>query len=147
MSTPTNREALRATGQFAFDALSGRMGVVMMTLAYGSLAVVLLAYVSTQVYTSSLIEDVGARKIEERKLQERISVTTADYARLASRTRVATYCEETLGMRPADAQTMTRVWATGVGRIRDDAELIASPIEIQSVLGSDIVGMSEVIRK
>ena len=37
----------------------------MMVLGYLTFAVLLLAYVSTQVYTSSLMEDVAARKREE----------------------------------------------------------------------------------
>lgn len=147
MSRQNRHETLRATSQFVVDALSGRMGIVMMTLAYASLAVVLLAYVSTQVYTSSLIEDIGARKIEERRLKEHISVMTADYARLTSRTRIAPYCEDVLGMVPANAKSMTRVWMGGNTRVAEKTEWLASPIEIQSVLGSDIVGMSEVIRE
>lgn len=120
----------------------------MMTLSYASLAVVLLAYVSTQVYTSSLMEEVARRQDERRHMEERIGAMMGDYAGLVSRARVASFCENNLGMIEADATRMTRVRISPGDRVpsRSD-ESTLDHIEVSEMLGANLLGAPEVRRR
>jgi hypothetical protein len=140
-------QRLRRVGQFALDALTGRLGVFMMTLSYAVFAVVLLGYVSTQVYTNSLMEDIGARRREQAKLRERIGHLTAKYASLASRARVADYCEEKLSMVEADTTQMVRVSVEDGHIITGRREFIQEPVRVTDMLGSELGDLTEVIRR
>ena len=131
------------------DALAGRMGMPMMLLSYASFAVLLLAYVSTQVYTSSLMEDISELQREERLCKEHIGLLMGDYAALASRSRIARYCENELGMVQADTHNMKRV-AVEQRRGNEGArpqEFDQLPVQISNVLGADLSGITEVIRQ
>jgi len=141
-------DQLRYACQFVLDALSGRLGVLMMTLAYASFAVVLLAYVSTQVYTDSLMEDISGRREAQRQAKEQIVRLTAQYASLASRSRIGGYCEDKLGMVQADAADVMRLSiATGDRSSLKAAEFHAQPAEIPDMIGSEIGSLSEVMKK
>lgn len=137
------RSGWRVASGLVFDALSGRLGVCLMTLAYVTFAVVLLAYVSTQVYTSSLNEDITRRRSEERVVKERIGLLAADYARLASRARIVPYCKDRLGMVEADTESMRRVRIDG----GDDSFLgshdVDGPVALLGWAGADIDGITE----
>lgn len=142
------RKRMRVAGQFVGDALSGRLGLFMMTLAYAALGVTLLGYVSTQVYTNSLMEGVSAGEADLRRAQERVGLLMRDYATLVSKQRVSDYCESQLGMIEGDAARITRV------RLRGDNDLFGpsrqerpAPVVMPEVLGSNIVGMTEAMRR
>jgi len=139
---------MRVAGQFVADALGGRLGLFMMTLAYAALGVMLLGYVSTQVYTNSLMEGVSAGEVDRRRAQEQVGLLMRDYAALVSRERVSDYCESRLGMIEGDAARITRV------RLRGDDELLGpsgperpAPVGMPEVLGSNIVGITEAMRR
>jgi cell division protein FtsL len=140
-------ERLRRATQFVLDALSGRLGVLMMTLSYASFAVVLLAYVSTQVYTDSLLEDINGNRREELELKERIGRLTASYASLSSRARVSAYCEERLGMVEADVTEVIRVAVDGSQEFSSAEDFTSDPVHIPDVLGSEIGDLTEVMRR
>ncbi|MCH7549506.1 MAG: hypothetical protein IH969_08250 [Candidatus Krumholzibacteriota bacterium] len=148
MSSRRKQSTLRRASQFLVDALAGRLGLLMMTLSYASLAVVLLAYVSTQVYTSSLMEDVASRQEERRRMEESIAVNMSDYAGLVSRARVSEFCEGKLGMVEGDMTRMTRVRIALDDHVplrSSDAAL--DPSGLPEMLGANMVGASEVIRR
>ncbi len=141
----TRRHRLRVAGQFAMDALAGRLGAPMMVLAYMTFAVLLLGYVSTQVYTSSLMEDVAARKRDEVVLRERIGVLTARYTTMTSKSRVSRHCEDALGLVGASQSDLVRVAVDGRG-----SREIARPgdaVRVDNVLGADVSQLSQVIRR
>lgn len=142
------KRAKRA-GQFVADALAGRLGVLLMTMSYALLAVVLLGYVSTHVYTSSLMEDVAARDRERRELKERIGRLTTQYASLSSRARISSYCEERLGMVEAGVTHVTRVRieAGQSRRVSEFAESDPAGISVRDVLGSHYGDLSRVMQK
>lgn len=140
-------ERLRRTVQFVLDALSGRLGVFMMTLSYTSFAVVLLAYVSTQVYTDSLLEDINGNRREEQELKERIGRLTAQYASLSSRARVSAYCEEKLGMVEADVNQVIRVAVDDEHEFSSAEDFTGEPVRIPEVLGSEIGELTEVMKR
>jgi hypothetical protein len=94
------------------------------------------------------MEDISARKQEERAVKERIARLTARYASLTSRTRISKYCEDRLGMVQADAGTVTRLSVEGdEGALSATLEFVEEPVRIPDVMGSDVGGLTEVIRK
>jgi len=109
------KPGLSRTWRFIADALSGRLGVFLMTLSYTVIAIVLLAYVSTQVYTSSLQEEIARRRNTVRDVEEQTAVLMGEYRAVTSRDRIMTYCRKHLGMVEAGPLTVTRV------RIKGDA--------------------------
>lgn len=138
----TRRSAIVA-GQFAVNALGGKLGAPIMVLAYLSLALFLLAYVSTHVYTHSLMEDIAARKRAVVVLDERIGVLTAEYATSTSKSHVSTVCESQLGLVESTSADVVRVAVEGGGPAapRED------DIRVGDVLGSDVSNLSQVMRR
>ncbi len=132
-------------GQFFLDALAGKLGAPMMVMGYVTFAVLLLAYVSTQVYTSSLMENVAARKREELVLRERIGVLTARYATMTSKSRVSRHCEEDLGLIGATQNDVVRVAIDGPVLRSDTAP--EDPVRVDDVLGADVSQLSQVMRR
>lgn len=148
MKRAKRQSGLQVAGQFLFDALTGRLGLLMMTLAYASIAVLLLAYVSTQVHTNSLMEDISIRETERRRAQEQVGLLMRDYAGLVSRTRVATVCEDRLGMVQGDADIVTRVRVGQThGRVESYTPVEETGVRMPEVLGSSIVGITEAMRR
>jgi hypothetical protein len=120
----------------------------MMVLAYSSFAVVLLAYVSTQVYTSSLMEDISGKKMIKRDLKEKIGMLTAEYTSLASRGRISGICEGKLGMIEGNTRLVERILVQpGIFELEPRLEFTERPIDLPRVLGSDIDGITEVMKK
>jgi len=130
--------------QVFFAALGGKLGVPMMVAGYLVVAGFLLAYVSAQVYTNSLMEQVSARKRRETVAREQIGVLTARYATMTSKSRVSRECEGRLGLVESTASDVVRVAIDG-------ARLPEVPpgeaVHIDRVLGSDISGLTQVMRK
>ena len=137
MKQQQNRtKALQRVTHFATNALTGRLGVLMMVLAYSSFAVVLLAYVSTQIYTSSLMEDISDKQ------------ATAQYASRASQERLSRICEDKLGMVTSDTRLVERIAVEpGKAEFEPYLEFTEKPIDLHKVLGADIDGITEVMRK
>ena len=130
------------------DALTGRLGVAAMVLGYSVCAVGLLVYVSSQVYTFSLMEDISELERKQRVLKETVGLLTEDYAELSSMDRITRICEEKLGMNPADAGGLIRVsidtdWAPGGARNDFDDQIDDLP----GMMGRSIDELTEVIRR
>lgn len=120
----------------------------MMALSYASLAVVMLAYVSTQVYTSSLMEDVAGRQKDRRLMEEQVGTMMSDYAQLISRTRVSEFCEGTLGMVEGDVTRMMRVRVS----LDEQSPMPSTDGSLDSprspeTSGANMIGASGVIRQ
>lgn len=143
----------KATGgrkfiRFVADALTGRLGVTAMVVGYSACAVVLLAYVSTKVYTYSLMEDISACEREQQVLKEKVGLLTERYAGLSAMDRVTEICEEKLGMVPADAGRLLRVsidanWSpNGM-----DGGLQGEGVDVPGTVDRSIDEITEVIRQ
>jgi len=138
------RNAATVTGQVALDALSGRLGVPMMVLGYATFSILLLAYVSIQVYSNSLMETVAARKRDEVALQERTGVLTAEYATMTSKSRVSRYCENDLGLVTARMGDVVRVAVDA--RSMEDA--VGQPVvRVGEVMAGDADYLTQVMNK
>jgi len=148
LSRARNGDVLRRLGQLAFDALAGRRGLVAMTLAYATLAAALLAYVSTHVYTSSLMEDLNRRRVQVRELEERAARLTARYAALSSRARISAYCEERLGMVEGGGSHLVRVrLEVGDAPASSRWRYSGADEDTSSDLGPQIGWMTEVMQR
>ena len=121
---------------------------MIMVLAFSTFAIVLLAYVSTHVYTSSLMEDVSDKKRVRNDLTERIGILTAEYTSLASRGRISRICEERLGMMEGTTDLVERV-LIGPGTFEQEPrlEFTEKPVDLPRVLGKDLEGITEVMCK
>ncbi|MBI4721072.1 MAG: hypothetical protein HY770_07635 [Chitinivibrionia bacterium] len=78
-------------------------------LMCGASVIVILAYVSTQIYSAKLLDAVLALKQEKVLLQETVNDLTGVQASLSSRAKVIGYCEEKLGMTKAPDEAVIRV--------------------------------------
>jgi hypothetical protein len=138
------RNALSDAVQIFFAALGGRLGAPMMVAGYLVIAVFLLAYVSAQVYTNSLMEDVGARKRREVVAREKIGVLTARYATMTSKSRVSRQCEEALGLVESTTSDVVRVVIEGAPAPEASR---AAVVQMDRVFGTDISSLTRVMRQ
>ena len=139
-----HRKSLAVVTQLFFAALGGRLGVPMMVAGYLVVAVLLLGYVSAQVYTNSLMEQVSARKRQETVARERIGVLTARYATITSKSRVSRVCEGNLGLVESTTADVVRVAIDGASLPEDPP---GQTVHIDRVLGNDINGLTQVMRR
>lgn len=138
------RKSLAVVTQLFFAALGGRLGVPMMVAGYLVVAGFLLAYVSAQVYTNSLMEQVSARKRQQTVARERIGVLTARYATITSKSRVSRACEGSLGLVESTTADVVRVAIDGAALPEDPP---GTAVHIDRVLGADINGLTQVMRR
>lgn len=138
------RQVVVAAGRFLLDALSGKLGMPMMVMAYVTFSVFLLAYVSTQVYSSSLMESIAQRKRQKLGLEERIGVLTAQYTTMTSKSRISRRCEGSMGMVGATMNDVVRV-------AFDDADLPEKDggpgVRVHEVLGTDMSDLTRVVER
>jgi len=139
-----HRKSLAVVTQLFFAALGGRLGIPMMVAGYLVVAGFLLAYVSAQVYTNSLMEQVSARRRQETVARERIGVLTARYATITSKSRVSRACEGSLGLVESTTADVVRVAIDGATLAEDPP---GETVHIDRVLGSDINGLTQVMRR
>ena len=138
------RKSLAVVTQLFFASLGGRLGVPMMVAGYLVVAGFLLAYVSAQVYTNSLMEQVSARKRQQTVARERIGVLTARYATITSKSRVSRACEGSLGLVESTTADVVRVAIDGATRPEDPP---GTALHIDRVLAADINGLTQVMRR
>jgi cell division protein FtsL len=139
---------LSETTRFVVDTLTGRKGVGMMVAGYCACAVMLLGYVSTQVYTYSLMEDIYDRERQQRTLKESVGLQTERFAELSSRERIVRICETKLGMVPAATDQLQRVavdsnWSPG----GEQSEFEGESVNLPEMMGRNINELTEVIRR
>jgi hypothetical protein len=118
MKRPDTATGCQKFIRFVADALTGRLGITVMVMGYSICAFVLLAYVSTKVYTYSLMEDISACERRQKNMKEKVGLLTEKYAELSAMGRITRICETKLGMEPADTGRMLRVsidagWSPG----------------------------------
>jgi hypothetical protein len=84
--------------RFAVSALTAQTRIGVTIVVYSALALLLLLYVSVQIYAGVLRQEIASLKRERSDLRETLNVLTGDYVSLASGVRVSKYCENELGM-------------------------------------------------
>jgi hypothetical protein len=89
--------------------ISGNASMRTLILVCGVSVLVILAYVSTQIYSARLLDTVIELKQKRLLLQETVNDLTGVQASLSSRSKVIGYCEEKLGMAKAADDAVIRV--------------------------------------
>lgn len=114
-----SNDAYGRASQLLISALTGQTKIHVTIAVYSLLALLLLGYVSAQIYTSVLAQGIAERKGVRHSHKEYLSKLTSDYVALSSRERITEYCESVLGM--------TRVGDGQLERfaVRDNAGLFA----------------------
>lgn len=77
-------------------------------LIYALIALLLLAYVSANVMTSVLTQEISELKQQRHENKETLNKLTSEYVSKSSRARVIHYCESVLGMVPAEETSFQR---------------------------------------
>lgn len=80
------------------SALTGQNRVSVTILVYSVIALLLLAYVSAQIYAGVLQQEIAALEQQRLDSKEALNKLTGRYVSLSSRARVSEYCETKLGM-------------------------------------------------
>jgi hypothetical protein len=88
------------------SALTGQAKISVTIFVYTVIAVLLLAYVSAQVYADVLRQEIAVYKQERCDLREDLNMLTSDYVAHSSRSRVSRYCENKLGMVKAGGESL-----------------------------------------
>jgi len=111
-------------GQFLIPALIGQARMATTLAVYMVIAVLLLGYVTTQVYATMVSQEIAALKTERSRERERLNLLTSDYVSRTSRARVEQYCRKNLGMVQADDATFERFAVSeSVWQFSEPAEL------------------------
>lgn len=85
-----------------FSTLSGNNGLGPLVVLCALAALILLAYVSTQVYTNSLLAQLTGMEKRRELWQEKVNRLSSLSIGLGSRSRVRSYCRGRLGMVDAE---------------------------------------------
>ncbi len=106
------------------SALAGQAKLNVTIAVYFVIALLLLSYVSVQVYGGVLHQEIAGLKLTRCELKENLNRLTSDYVSLSSRSRVSRYCENTLGMVKAAGESFE------VLAVEDGEYELAEPVEI-----------------
>jgi cell division protein FtsL len=107
------------------SALTGQASVSVTILVYSTIAVLLLSYVSAQIYAGVLTKEIAELKQARSESKEEANKLTGEYVALSSRSRVSKFCEKRLGMVEAAAGESFEILAVG-----DAHTGFAAPMEL-----------------
>jgi hypothetical protein len=96
----------RNFSRLLISALTGQARLSVTILVYTVVAVLLLTYVSAQVYADVLRQEIAGFKLERCDLKEDLNMLTSDYVASSSRSRVSQYCEKELGLVKAAGESL-----------------------------------------
>jgi hypothetical protein len=96
----------RNFSRLMISALTGQAKIGVTICVYTVVAVLLLAYVSAQVYADVLRQEIAVYKQEQCDLSEDLNMLMSDYVAHSSRNRVSRYCETKLGMVKAGGESL-----------------------------------------
>ncbi|MCZ6767572.1 MAG: hypothetical protein O7D32_11650 [bacterium] len=106
--TRKKKPVYRKLSRLLVTALCGQCRTPVTLLVYGVAAVLLLTYVSGQVYAGALSQKIAVLKSERHEYKEKLNLLTSEYVGLTSRGRVTNYCKNTLGMIEAKDGSLER---------------------------------------
>jgi hypothetical protein len=106
----------RRISSILISALTGRARIGVTLVVYATVALLLLVYVSAQVYTGVLTQDISEIKQSRSSQREKLNRLTSDYVSLSSRARVSEYCETVLNMVEARDESLRRFAIDNIDR-------------------------------
>jgi hypothetical protein len=95
--------------RFVANVVSGNAGIPKTILFVSICAVLLLAYVISQIYSGMLLEGISDLQQKRVVFREKHNTLISDYVLLTSRERISDYCKNVLGMVEADGKSLRRV--------------------------------------
>jgi hypothetical protein len=127
--------------RFLASVITGSAGVPMTICVVSICALLMLSYVTAQIYSTVLSERVSALEAEQLIYREKIHKLTTRYTELASRERVGGYCENVLGMIEADSDNMRRIAIDrGDGDVPEFGEFAVKRSFVPEVVGQTMQG-------
>ncbi len=106
----------RRISSILISALTGRARIGITLVVYATIALLLLVYVSAQVYTGVLTQDIAEIKQSRSSQREKLNRLTSDYVSLSSRARVSAYCETVLSMVEVRDESLRRFAIDNIDR-------------------------------
>ena len=103
-----NNDFYRRVGQGIIAALTCHTKLFVTLFVYAVIALLLLAYVSANVMTGMLTQEITELKRTRHEHNETLNKLTGEYIAKSSRARVVKYCESVLGMVPAEDESFQR---------------------------------------
>jgi hypothetical protein len=109
MSVYLKGKIYKRFNRFLASVVVGNAGVPTTIFVVSICALLMLTYVTAQIYSTVLSEQISALESKQLIYREKIHTLTSRYTELASRERVAGYCENVLGMIEADSDNLRRI--------------------------------------
>lgn len=106
------------------SALTGQAKVGVTIIVYFVIALLLLSYVSAQVYGEMLSQEIADLKQTRCDLKENLNKLTGDYVSLSSRSQVSRFCEHELGMVKVGGESFE------ILAVEDEDYGLAEPVEL-----------------
>jgi cell division protein FtsL len=94
----------RKFSHLMISALTGHSKVAVTIAVYSVVALLLLAYVSVQIYAGVLRQEIALLEQQRVEAKEALNKLTGEFVSLSSRDRVIEYCENKLGMVRLDGE-------------------------------------------
>jgi len=135
MSSYLKGKFYKRFNRFLASVVTGGAGVPAAIVVVSICALLMLAYVTAQIYSTMLSERISALETEQRILREKTHTLTGRYTELASRDRVGRYCESVLGMIEADDESMRRIAIDGGGKDPEFGEFAVKHSFVPEVVG------------
>ncbi len=130
--------------RFVASVVLGNAGIPKTILFVSLCALLLLAYVSTQIYSDMLSERISNLKKEQQVIREKHHRLISRYILLTSRERISEYCENVLGMVEADGESVRRIAVElGDPRYPDYGEFAEKRNFVPEVLGRTAEGATK----
>ncbi|UCG51229.1 MAG: hypothetical protein JSW58_13685 [Candidatus Latescibacterota bacterium] len=125
MKREVRNNVYKRFSQVMVSALTGQARVSVTIAVYSVIALLLLSYVSAQIYAGLLMQEIAELKQVRSDLNEDVNKLTSDYVSLSSRSRVSRYCEDRLGMVEAAAGESLEILA-----VKNAEGELAIPVEL-----------------
>jgi cell division protein FtsL len=114
----------RKFSRLTVAALTGHTKVAVTIAVYSVVALLLLAYVSVQIYAGVLRQEIALLEQQRVETKEALNKLTGEFVSLSSRDRVIEYCENKLGMVRLDGENFE------VLAVRKDAAEPIAPLAL-----------------
>ena len=98
------KDPYRKFSRLMVSALTGHSKVAVTIAVYSVVALLLLAYVSVQIYAGVLRQEIAMLEQQRVEAKEALNNLTGEFVLLSSRDRVVEYCENRLGMVRLDGE-------------------------------------------
>ncbi len=141
MSNYLKGKVYKRFNRFLASVILGNAGVPTTIVVVSICALLMLSYVTAQIYSTVLSERISALEAKQLIFREKIHTLTSRYTELASRERVGGYCENVLGMIEAKNDNLRRIAIDGgTGGYTEFGEFAVKRSFVSEVVGQTMQG-------